>query len=116
MPDELAHLLLDWGCDVIGPATSVISAHYLSSVPEIDGVLFDMHLGREMIFPVAAKLLARNIPFLFLTAFPEHSALPAEFHATTLVAKPVDPMALQAAMRESFIKRSRDSTSGLLRV
>jgi DNA-binding response OmpR family regulator len=103
--DELVHLLSEWGCDVIGPAPTLSAALHLSDVPGIDGALLDVNLGKEMVFAVAEKLAARNIPFLFLSAHSTPSAFPPEFQTVPRVTKPFDPAVLEAAMTENLLVR-----------
>jgi len=103
--EKLVHILNEWGCDVIGPARTLSAAHYLSRVPQIDGALLDVHLGNETVFPVATQLKARNIPFLFLTAYGTPSAFPPEFEAVPRLMKPINPSLLAAAMTAAFFER-----------
>ena len=104
--DKLVHILNEWGCEVIGPARTLRAAHYLSHVPQVDGALLDVHLGNDTVFPVATQLTARNIPFVFLTAYGTPSVFPPEFEAVPQLMKPVDPPLLAVAMTSTFFERS----------
>lgn len=104
--DKFVHILNEWGCEVIGPARTLSAAHYLSRVSQIDGALLDVYLDDVTVFPLAAELTARNIPFLFLTAYGTPSMFPPEFEAVPRLMKPVDPPLLAVAMTSTFFERS----------
>lgn len=96
--DELVHLLRSWNCEVVGPASNLGEALDLSEDPQIDVALLDVNLGEQLVFPVARKCVARNLPFLFLTAYSTLSAFPPEFHAVPRLAKPLVPEVLAVAI------------------
>jgi two-component SAPR family response regulator len=103
--DKLVHILNEWGCEVIGPARTLSAALYLSHVPQIDGALLDVYLGDVTVFPLATELTARNIPFLFLTAYGTPSVFPPEFEAVPRLMKPISPSKLAAAITSTFFER-----------
>ena len=84
----LADALADLGVVVVGPVATVEDALALvQRVPEIDGAVLDVNLGREVAYPVADALLARGIPFLFATAN-DRARLPERFAHVTVCRKP----------------------------
>jgi len=97
--DELAEILCRWGCEVVGPASNVSDALMLIRDGTIQGALLDANLGHEKVFPVAAELRARNIPFLFMNGC-NMLDFPPEFEAAPRIAKPFDAAVLAAAMIE----------------
>jgi CheY-like chemotaxis protein len=76
--DDLAETLQGWGCEVVGPVSTVRQAVSLVKDQLLDGALLDVNLGQEKVFPVAAELATRKIPFLFLTGYDILSAFPPE--------------------------------------
>jgi DNA-binding response OmpR family regulator len=93
--------LADAGAEVVGPAGSVDEALGLVERAARDGGLsaavLDVRLGAEAVAPVADRLAALGVPFLFATGYGEgcdrgsHAAAP-------VLAKPFDPDALVAAV------------------
>ena len=100
--DELAETLHGWGWEVVGPVGTVRDALVLIKGEVIHGALLDVILGAERVFPVAAELTARNIPFLFMSGYDTLPDFPHEFKAVPWIIKPADPAALAAAMIETF--------------
>ena len=65
LEDELSAL----GVMTIGVVTSVNSAiEYLDQNGKIDAAVTNVQLRGKLSFPVADALIARNIPFIFVTA------------------------------------------------
>ncbi|WP_205289414.1 hypothetical protein [Lysobacter sp. TY2-98] len=86
--DEMRRDLEALGASVLGPVGSVARAIALvDDQNEIDGAILDINLGGETVFPVAAALEARRIPFVFWTAY-ETWTLPSEFRDRPRLAKP----------------------------
>lgn len=70
---DLKLILQGRGWDVIGPAPTVRSALGLLAGSSPAVAVLDIHLGRELVTPVADALRARGIPFVIASAyaFPE---------------------------------------------
>jgi CheY-like chemotaxis protein len=93
--------LLDAGASVVGPVGSVDEALALVERAACDGGLnaavLDINLDGMAVSPVADRLAALGVPFLFATGYGEdgdrgvHAAAP-------VLAKPFDPDALVAAV------------------
>ncbi len=83
-------LLNELGCDVVASFASLCPAlAWLAAQDETpDGALLDVNLGGQMVFPLAAELAARQVPFAFATGY---GALSDDrFIARPLIHKPVD--------------------------
>ncbi|WP_208108652.1 hypothetical protein [Cognatilysobacter terrigena] len=86
--DEMRRDLEALGASVLGPVGSVASAiALLGDEDAIDGAILDINLAGDTVFPVAAALEARRIPFVFWTAY-ESWTLPSEFRDRPRLAKP----------------------------
>lgn len=65
----LEDMLLDFGCEVIGPAARLSAALEAVSRESVDIAILDVNVAGEPIYPVAEALVARNIPFVFSTGY-----------------------------------------------
>ncbi len=63
--------LLDLGCLVVGPAGTVRTALALAEAADslLDGALLDVNLGGDKVYPVAAALTRRGVPFVFISGY-----------------------------------------------
>jgi CheY-like chemotaxis protein len=95
-------LLTDFGCQICGSFGAVDEAlAYLVDAPappaDIDGAVLDVNIGGAMVFPVAERLRAAGIPFVFATGY---GALPRKgFEDVTVLNKPIDPVLLEGAVK-----------------
>jgi len=101
--ENMRELLTARGCDVIGPAARVeVALSLLAANGQVDGSTLDINLGDEDCFPIAAALLERAIPFLFLTGYDNDMSIPAEFRHAPRLSKPVAEQDLIGTAREVF--------------
>jgi CheY-like chemotaxis protein len=95
-------LLTDLGCRISGSFGAVDEAlDYLKDAaappPALDGAVLDVNVGGTMVFPVAERLRAAGIPFVFATGY---GALPRKgFEDVLVLNKPIDPILLEGAVR-----------------
>jgi CheY-like chemotaxis protein len=94
-------LLTDFGCQISGSFGAVDEAlAYLSDTaapPALDGAVLDVNIGGTMVFPVAERLRAAGIPFVFATGY---GALPRKgFEDIVVLNKPIDPILLEDAVK-----------------
>ncbi len=64
-----------------------------------DLAMLDVHLNGKTVFPFAAELEARDIPFLFATAYGSRG-IPEEFRGHLVLQKPFGPVELRLALME----------------
>lgn len=94
-------LLTDFGCQISGSFGAVDDAlAYLANAaappPDLDGAVLDVNIGGTMVFPVAERLRAAGIPFVFATGY---GALPRQgFEDVTVLNKPINPTLLKTAV------------------
>ena len=99
LAETLCDLLLDAGCEPVGPAASVAIALGLIESSRIDAAILDIRLMDEMSFSVAYALRARGIPLMFLTAA-ERRHLPVDLCDEILIEKPFKaPMLIETVRR-----------------
>ena len=65
----LEDMLLDFGCEIVGPAARLGTALDLVQNGLIDLAILDVNVAGEPIYPVAAALAERNVPFVFSTGY-----------------------------------------------
>jgi CheY-like chemotaxis protein len=65
----LEDMLLDFGCEVIGPAARLSAALEAVSREQVDLAILDVNVAGEPIYPVAEALAQRSIPFVFSTGY-----------------------------------------------
>jgi DNA-binding NarL/FixJ family response regulator len=62
-------MLLDFGCEVIGPAARLSAALDAVGRESIDLAILDVNVAGEPIYPVAEALAERGVPFVFSTGY-----------------------------------------------
>ena len=65
----LEDMLLDFGCEIVGPAARLASALEMVRSGGFDLAILDVNLAGEPIYPVAEALTERNLPFVFSTGY-----------------------------------------------
>lgn len=96
---ELQFAFEDEGAEVLGPLLSLAAARQrVADDDEIDFAVLDVDLGGEDVYPVAALLQKRGVPFLFHTGHGTAAELHALFPGTVTCIKPTLPGALIAQM------------------
>jgi DNA-binding response OmpR family regulator len=92
-------MLVDLGCQVIGPAYSLTRAQALASDTEqIDAALLDVNIGGHKVYPCAQTLTGRNVAIAFLTGSGS-DALPVEWCAYPALQKPMNFDQLAAVLQ-----------------
>jgi two-component sensor histidine kinase/CheY-like chemotaxis protein len=87
--------LTELGFSVAGPFSRVSDAMVAAVHDEIDAGIIDINLGGEFVYPVADVLVARNIPFVFVTGYGVES-IEARFGSVPVIKKPVQRQALES--------------------
>ncbi len=104
-------LLIESGCEVIGPFGTEDVALRATSEMEFDAALLDLNINGRLSYPVAKVLLSRNIPFAFLTGYNVES-IDAAFSQVPVLAKPVDPSLLRGYLANlPFLRRAMQANS-----
>jgi two-component sensor histidine kinase len=87
-------LLESMGAAVLGPYVSLADGLAAAKREHFDGALLDFNLAGEQASPLADQLLARGIPFAFLTGYQRDSVDP-RYANVPLLQKPIDSDSLQ---------------------
>ena len=91
-------VLLDYGLFVIGPCCTV-SETLAAAAGEFDCAILDLNLGGEPVYPIAAALAERNVPFAFVTGYGRES-IDGQFNGVPILQKPVVREGLEQFLRE----------------
>jgi two-component sensor histidine kinase/CheY-like chemotaxis protein len=76
------------GHQVVGPARSLQAGISLAKETKIDVALVDVSLGCETSTPLADQLLAKNVPFAFVTGYSDTAILPEHLRTMPRLTKP----------------------------
>ncbi|MCK1620880.1 response regulator [Bradyrhizobium sp. 159] len=91
--------LLGFGVRQVRTAGSVTQALDAIAKGAPDFALLDVELNREKSFAIAERLVALNVPFVFVTGYGAETRIPPEFAARPRLQKPCSSEALEAALR-----------------
>src|SRR3712207_3676635 len=100
---DLERTLQATGCVVIGPVAWLERAVLDASLEAIDVALLDVNLAGSLVFPVADALVARNIPFVFLTGY-DSTILPERFRQRPFCQKPYSAQRLAAVLEAALAR------------
>lgn len=93
----LQDCLEEWGYEVVGPSGRLEDALALVEAEAVDAAIIDVNLAGQTIFPLAARLKAKGIPFVLTTGY-ERSVIPDEFKDAPWLQKPVREAELREAV------------------
>ena len=65
----LEDMLLDFGCDVVGPAARLATALEMAGSESFDVAILDVNVAGEPIYPVAEAIASRDLPLVFSTGY-----------------------------------------------
>lgn len=87
---ELIKELEEAGAVIFGPVSDVERAmEIVDSDFPLDGAILDINLRGELVYPVAARLVERDVPMVFVTGY-ECKTLPEPFANAPCLTKPFD--------------------------
>ena len=94
-------MLIELGCEVLGPATCVAEALSIIEAVAPDAAVLDVNLGDERSFPIADALRARGVPVVFMTGYGK-SSLPEPYRNFPLAPKPPERATVRACLAEAL--------------
>jgi DNA-binding response OmpR family regulator len=80
-------MVLDFGCEVVGPAATFDQAMHLARQEEFDAAVLDIRIGQNAVYPIADLMRSRGIPFLFSTGYGSE-VVPERFRDVAVLNKP----------------------------
>ncbi len=96
----LEDMLLDLGCEVLGPVGRLPDALKLAEADAIDVAILDVNLAGVAIYPVADALRLRGVPFLFSTGYGA-GGIDAAFRDSPVLQKPFSQDDLEAKLLQT---------------
>jgi len=76
------------GWDVAGPADELSAVVALAREARLDAAVLDVNVGGRLVWPVAAVLRERGVPFLFLTGYSQSQVTHPDFGTAPTLGKP----------------------------
>jgi DNA-binding response OmpR family regulator len=104
---QLAEIVRDAGAEAAGPAMSAHEALRLFDNNDITGAILDVRLSDGCSLPVAQRLEAAGIPFIFHTG--NDDKISSDWPQAPIVKKPAAPRILLAALSAAIRRPDRPS-------
>lgn len=101
-------LLIGLGFEVVGPAPDLAAALELTTEYQLDGALLDVNLSGELVYPVADRLDAAGVPFVFVTGYGERG-LPEAYAARPTIQKPFNSLTFGPQVIDALTLRRPDA-------
>jgi len=95
--EDIGTLLRGLGCTVVGPFARLSTALPAARTETLDAAVLDVNLDDGVDDPVAAELVRRDIPFLFVTGYVRQD-LSQKFRDRPVLAKPFTAHDIEAAI------------------
>ena len=86
--------LSELGFRVTGPVCTASEALSAASDGHFDAAILDINLGDGSVYRVAEILLARSVPFIFVTGY-DSDSVDSRFHDVPILQKPIERQMLQ---------------------
>jgi two-component SAPR family response regulator len=102
---QLEQLLVEIGCEIVGPISRVADVLSCIKNEKLDGALLDVNLRGESILPSLPLLIQLGLPFVITSGYDAASLFPAELRQVPRVTKPFDETQLKRLCIEMFAKR-----------
>lgn len=93
-------MLIDLGCEAVGPASDLTDALALAERETLDAAVLDININGQRSYVVADELRRRGIPFIFATGYGEEGVEPG-WNAPVLQ-KPYRQDQVETALRTLF--------------
>jgi CheY-like chemotaxis protein len=97
----LEDMLLDMGCEIVGPAGRLAAAKDLATTERLDLAVLDVNLAGQPIYPVAEALAARGIPFVFSTGYGS-AGIEEPYRGRPVLQKPFAQRELERALKSAL--------------
>ena len=86
---EMKETLTALGFAVVGPVSTIAQAMAALREAAFDGAILDLNLGGQLTYPVAERLAALRIPFIFVTGY-RSDAIDGAYADVAVLEKPID--------------------------
>jgi CheY-like chemotaxis protein len=99
---DIERMLIELGCEVVGPVATVAETERLAASEPLDGAVLDVNLRGAQVFDALPALRARDIPVILSSGYSNSGVFPEEFRDLPVLVKPYDPKELAALLRTVF--------------
>jgi len=90
-------MLDDFGAAVVGPCGRLADGLAAAKTERFDGAILDLNLAGESAYPLADQLMARGVPFVFITGY-QRDSLDRRYANVPVLQKPIDSAALERVL------------------
>jgi CheY-like chemotaxis protein len=94
-------MLSEFGCKLVGPATSVPRALDLIGKEQVEIAVLDLNLDGQDTYAIAEALQRKNVPFVFATGYGS-TGLRKEYGNRPVLQKPFQAKDLEIALAEAL--------------
>lgn len=99
----LEDMLIDLGYEIVGAVGTIAEASDLAAKAEFDLAILDVNVDGKEIYPVAAILASRGVPFVFVSGYGEGS-LADPFRTRPSLQKPFQAEQLKTTLEALLAK------------
>ena len=93
----IEEILRDLGATVAGPHGRLADGVVAAKVERFDGAILDLNVAGESADPLADLLLARGVPFVFMTGY-QRESIDRRYANVPVLQKPIDAAALEGVL------------------
>jgi DNA-binding NtrC family response regulator len=101
---EIETILLDFGCEVVGPLSSLDQVLQNAEQGGLDGALLDVNLRGQQIFDILPKLNKLGLKLIITSGYNDVTLFPAAFRSVPRITKPFDEKELRLICENVFGK------------
>lgn len=99
---ELERMLENFGCDLVGPLSSVDQVLEAAQRGSFDGAILDVNLRGRQIFEIMPRLQELGMPIIIASGYDDVTLFPPPFRAIPRLAKPFDEGELRRICERVF--------------
>ena len=88
-------MLTDLGFSVVGPYGRISEALPVARANDLEAAVLDINLNGELVYPVAAALVERGVPIVFVTGYGAES-IDRQFSQIPVLQKPIERQVLES--------------------
>jgi DNA-binding NarL/FixJ family response regulator len=92
---ELERMLVDFGCDVVGPVATVEAVLENAERASFDGAVLDVNLRGRQIFEILPKLQRLGLRLVLTSGYDDATLFPPAFRTVPRIPKPFDERELR---------------------
>ena len=110
---NLEEILLELGCEVVGPAGTMADALQLSEQGDFDAAMVDLNIRGSKAFSLLRILAQRNTPFILVTGYADWS-MPEEWSQAPRMPKPFHKEMVERSLLSLFHEQPPRREGGLV--